>query len=92
MGKETITLPKTEFNQLKQQALAYRKFATKFFDFIIRDSAENVVNDFRATNLYAEGFLRDLKTGLSDSTYFKNYGNQTTKAKVRKISRKTSSQ
>ncbi len=91
MNNETITLPKNEFNQLKQQALAYRKFATKFFDLIIRDSVKDVVNDFRTTNLYTEGFLQDLETGLSDSSYFQNYGNKTIKAKVKKISRKTSS-
>ncbi len=91
MDKETITLPKYEFNQLKQQALAYRKFATKFFDFIIRDSAKDVVKDFRATNLYTEEFLQDLEIGLSDSSYFQNYGNKTAKTKVRKISRKASS-
>ena len=90
MSTETITLPKTEYNQLKQQALAYRRFTAKFFDSLVKDSVKNVVDDFRATNLYTKDFLKDLETGLSDSSYFQNYGNKTTKAKVRKISRRTS--
>ena len=87
MDKEIITLPKNEFNQLKQQAMAYRKFASEFFDLLIRDSAKDVVNDFRATNLYTEGFLQDLETGLADSSYFQNYDNKAIKAKIRRISR-----
>lgn len=87
MDTETITLPKTEYNQLKQQALAYRRFTARFFDSLIKDSVKNVVDDFRATNLYTKGFLKDLEAGLFDSFYFQNYGNKAVKAKIRKVSR-----
>jgi len=87
MGIETITLPKAKYNQLRQQALAYRRFTARFFDFLIRDSVKNVVDDFKATNLYSENFLKDLEVGLADSSYFRNYESKTAKAKVRKISR-----
>jgi len=89
MDTETITLPKTEYNQLKQQAMAYRRFTARFFDSLIKDSVKNVVDDFRATNLYGKNFLRDLEVGLSDSSYFQNYENKAAKVKVRKISHRT---
>lgn len=91
MSTETITVSKIEYNRLKQQAMAYRKFTARFFDFLIKDSVKNVVDDFRQTNLYTEDFLNDLENGLSDSTYFQNYGNKAVKAKIKRVSRRTSS-
>ena len=73
-----VTLPKTEYEQLKKQARAYRKFASELFEMIIQDPIEEVVEDFRKTNLYAEDFLKDLESGLQKSSYSKKYGNQTT--------------
>lgn len=72
-----VTLPKTEYESLKRQAEAYRKFAEKFFELMVKDPIEEVVEDFRKTNLYTKEFLRDLESGLRKSSYAKKYGNKT---------------
>ena len=72
-----ITLPKTEYERLRWQASAYRKFAEKFFELIVKDPIEEVVGDFRKTNLYTENFLKDLESGLCKSSYAKKHGNKT---------------
>lgn len=71
-----VTLPKTEYESLKRQADAYRKFAEKFFELIVKDPIEELVEDFRKTNLYTKEFLRDLESGLRKSSYAKKYGNK----------------
>lgn len=91
MSNNTITLPKIEYNQLKQQAMAYRKFMAHFFNLMLKNSVKEVVGDFRKINLYTNGFLKDLETGLSDSSYFQNYGYKTSQAKNRTPHRRTSS-
>ena len=83
---DTIVLPKTEYKQLKKQADAFKMFAGYFFASLVADSPQEVVNDFRKTNLYTDDFLRDLEGGLTDSSYFQNYGHKTPKTKVRKVS------
>ncbi len=75
----TVTLPKTEYKQLKQQAEAYRKFAARFFEAVLQDPVGEVVEDFRNTNLYSKGFLKNLEKGLRRSSYAKKYGSQTLK-------------
>ena len=72
-----ITLPKTEYERLRRQAAAYRKFAEKFFESVVKDPIEEVVGDFRKTNLYTEDFLKDLESGLRKSSYVKKHGNKT---------------
>ena len=72
-----ITLPKTQYETLKRQAAAYRKLAERFFESVIRDPIEEVVEDFRKTNLYSEEFLKDLDSGLRKSSYAQKYGNKT---------------
>jgi len=74
-----VTLPKTEYEQLKRQAEAYRRFAARLFELAIGDPIEEVVEDFRKTNLYTKDFLKDLESGLRKSSYAKKYGNQTAK-------------
>lgn len=69
-------IPKTEYEKLKKQATAYRKFAERFFGLLIKDPIEEVVEDFRRTDLYTEKFLKDLETGLKKSSYTKQYGNK----------------
>ncbi len=76
-----VKISKTEYEQLKKQAEDYRRFAAKFFESIIRDPVDQVVEDFRKTNLYTEEFLGDLKTGLQKSSYLKRYGNKTSEKK-----------
>lgn len=74
-----ITIPKTEYEQLKQQAEAYRRLAARFFESVIKSPIKEVVEDFRKTDLYTEEFLKDLESGLRRSSYGKKYGNKTTK-------------
>lgn len=78
-----VEIPKTEYEQLKKQAEAYRRFTAKFFESIIQDPVDQVVKDFRKTNLYTEEFLKDLGTGLRRSSYLKlrRHGNKTSKKK-----------
>ena len=66
-----VTLPETEYRQLKRQADAYKKMAAKLFEFTVKDTAEEVVEDFRKTSLYSEEFLSDLGSGLRKSSYIK---------------------
>lgn len=67
----TITIPKTEYSKLKRQADAYKKLSGRFFEFMIKDPIEEIVNDFRKTNLYTKEFLTDLEDGLKKSSYSK---------------------
>lgn len=78
----TVTLSKTEYEQLKKQAEAYRKFAAKFFELVIRDPIAEVMEDFRRTNLYTEEFLTDLEDGLRKSSYAQRYGNKAVKKRA----------
>ena len=66
-----VTISKTEYRKLKQQAKAYQKLTKRFFEFIIQAPTEEVVEDFRKTDLYTDGFLKDLEDGLRKSLYFK---------------------
>lgn len=85
-----IVIPKTEYESLRRQAAAYRKFAEKFFESLIKDPIQDVVADFRRVNLYAEGFLKDLESGLRKSSYGKKYGNKLSSARSYKVSQKKS--
>lgn len=76
---DTIALPKQEYLRLKQQAQAYRTMVARMFELPLRDSINEVVADFRATNLYTEEFLSDLEDGLRKSSYAKKYANQRVK-------------
>lgn len=67
----SITLPKTEYERLERESKAYRKFAERFFEFVLDDSPSDVVQDFRGTGLYSDDFLKDLEAGLEKSTYGK---------------------
>ena len=77
MNNRTVTLSKTEYRKLKAQAKAYQKIMSKFFEFALKGSIKEVVEDFRRTNLYSEEFLKDLESGLRKSSYFKKHGNKT---------------
>ncbi|GEM_PF-3201084 len=68
-----IILSKTEYDILKKQALAYQKFAARFFEsLLVVNSIRDVVRDFQRTGLYTEEFIQDLQEGLSDSSYLQN--------------------
>lgn len=66
-----VAIPKIEYARLRRQAIAYRKLAEKFFQSVMRDPLDAVSEDFKATGLYSDGFLRDLRDGLKKSSYGK---------------------
>lgn len=66
-----IEISKIEYERLKGQAEAYRKFAAKFFESILKSPVEEVVEDFRKAGLYTDGFLKDLESGLKKSSWAK---------------------
>ena len=68
-----VTIPKNEYERLKREAAAYRGVAQRFYESILSDPIEEVVEDFRKTNLYTGEFLEDLKDGLRKSSYAKSY-------------------
>ena len=72
-----VTVPKTEYEQLKRQAQAYRRVLGKIFESAIKDPIEDVVEDFRNTGLYTKEFLRDLRGGLRKSSYAKKHAIKT---------------
>ena len=69
MYMSTVTIPQKEYRKLRRQAAAYHKLAGTLFKSVVRDPVEDVVEDFRKTELYTEAFLRDLKEGLQKSSY-----------------------
>lgn len=69
--RETMTISRTEYRKLQQQAKAYQKLMKQLFESALSGSADAVVDDFRNTNLYSEAFLKDLKDGLQKSSYTK---------------------
>lgn len=73
---DCITLPRQEYLRLMQQAGAYRMMASRVFELPLRDPIDEVVADFRATDLYTDQFLADLEDGLRQSSYAKKYANQ----------------
>jgi hypothetical protein len=71
----TITIPKTEYQQLLGKAFRYdylRQVMTEdiFASPSVRD-AKKVLKEFKATNLYSQKFLNSLKKGMKRSSYFK---------------------
>ncbi len=68
---EYVTLSKKEFRKLISKAKAYDKLAKSFFNNIVNDPVEKVVNDFKKTNLYTNAFINDLEEGLRKSSYVK---------------------
>ena len=78
---DAVTLPKQDYLRLKQEAEAYRSMAAKVFELPLRDPVDEVVADFRATDLYTDKFLTDLEDGLRKSSYAKKYAHQTSKTR-----------
>lgn len=66
-----ITISKAEYRRLKQQASAYRKLTMHLFESIVKAPIEDVVENFRSTDLYTDDFLKDLEEGLRKSSYGK---------------------
>ncbi len=68
----TITISKTEYRKLRRQATAYQKLTSRLFESVIKDSIQEIINDFRKTDLYTDNFLEDLENGLRKSSYGKS--------------------
>lgn len=66
---ETITIPKEEYIQLKKIADAYKQIASNVFQNINQDSIDDIIKDFKDTDLYSDEFIDDLKNGLEKSSY-----------------------
>lgn len=66
-----VTIPKTEYVKLRRRAAAYEKLLGVLFQAVARDPIDEVVEDFRATGVYTDAFLRDLGDGLRKSSYQK---------------------
>lgn len=64
-----ITISKTEYSKLKKESKAYRNVAARLFELIIKDPIKNIIEDFRASNLYSREFIADLESGLRKSSY-----------------------
>ncbi len=69
---ETVTISKTEYKKLLTRAKAYEKLAEKIFENAIKDPVNDIVSDFKKTNLYTTEFLKDLEDGLNKSSLVKN--------------------
>ena len=82
----TITVSKNEYETLNKQAKAYKKLTAKLFELVIKDPIDEVVADFQQTNLYSDGFLIDLESGLRKSSYSNNHENQTLKKRSPNVS------
>lgn len=66
-----IIISKKEYIQLKSQSKAYQKKAGNFFKSIIISPINDIVEDFKKTNLYSNKFISDLENGLKKSSYGK---------------------
>ncbi len=64
-----MSIPKVEYTRLQRQAQAYRQLAARLFESLAQDPIAEVVEDFKATNLYSDEFLVDLEAGLRRSSY-----------------------
>ncbi len=70
----TVTIPKTEYQDLKKRADAYEVIIT----LVSRDlfapppikSRKKILSEFKKTRLYSKAFLKDLADGLKTSNYF----------------------
>ena len=67
---ETITISKSEYRKLVAKSKAYEKLAKTIFEDAINESVNDIVSDFKKTNLYSEEFLSDLKEGLNQSSLY----------------------
>lgn len=82
---EKVAIPKIEYERLRREASAYRKFATHFFQSAVRDPIDEIVEDFQRTDLYTQEFLEDLADGLRKSSYSKTHGTKALKTRSRRL-------
>jgi predicted transcriptional regulator len=63
-----ITISKTEYSKLRKESKAYQDLMVGLFEQIIKNPIENIVDDFRASNIYSKKFITDLESGLRKIT------------------------
>ncbi|MDQ3022027.1 MAG: hypothetical protein M3R36_15865 [Bacteroidota bacterium] len=68
---DTVTISKSEYKKLLSKAEAYKKLAESIFENAINDPVNEIVSDFKKTNLYTDEFISDLKAGLEKSSLSK---------------------
>ena len=83
-----ITISKPEYDLLTRRSEAYQKITAKLFEFIIQDPIDQIVEDFRKTNLYSEEFIGDLESGLRKSSYSNKNEHKTIKIRSSQSSSK----
>lgn len=70
----TITIPKIEYEFLKQRATAFERVLSAVGEALYppppTKSRAEVLKGFRASKKYNAAFLKSLKKGLEDSEYF----------------------
>ena len=49
-----------------------KNYAGSIFENVIKDPVNDIVSDFKKTNLYTDEFLKDLEDGLKKSSLAKN--------------------
>ena len=81
---ETITISKSEYKKLLSKAEAYKRLAESIYENAITDPIDEIVSDFKKTNLYTDDFISDLKAGLEKSSLSKKTTNEikTTKRRL----------
>ena len=69
-----ITLPKTEYQRLQNIAKRYEMIKQllepEIFAKPPTKNLKQIIKEFRETGLYNEAFLKSLKKGLEESSYF----------------------
>lgn len=70
----TVTIPKIEYEFLKQRATAYERVLSAVGEALYPPpptrSRSEVLKGFRASKKYDAAFLKSLRKGLEDSEYF----------------------
>lgn len=71
---QTVTIPKTEYEQLHRIAKKYemvrKVFSHDLFEEPDTRDIKRIIKDFRVTKLYNKSFLRSLEQGMKESDYF----------------------
>lgn len=74
LAMSTVTIPKIEYDFLKKRATAYERVLSAVSEALYplppTKSRSEVMKGFRASKRYNTAFLKSLKKGLEDSTYF----------------------
>lgn len=71
---QTIEIPKTEYERLRQRAdlleIIHKLSQVDFFAEPPTKNPEKIIQEFQKTGLYNKAFLKSLKRGLKESSYF----------------------